>query len=146
MPKKQKNLKVKVFFNASVIIAGLISPKGGSAKLLSRVKRGKLDAVISEIIIDEVLRHALKIKIKRYILQKRINATFSNISESPDEKSVRKFGKIVTDLGDAHVLASCNELGVDYLVTLDKKHILVLKEKIRKYKIVTPGELLQILK
>lgn len=146
MPKKQENSKARVFFNASVIIAGLISPKGGSAKLLNMVKFGELNGEISEIIVDEISRHALKTKIKKHTLQKRMRDIFRNISDAPDKKSVRKFEKIVSDLGDAHVLASCAELDIDYLVTLDKKHLLALKDKIKKFRIMTPGEFLQVLK
>ena len=35
--------------------------------------------------------------------------------------------RIVIDDGDAHVLASCEKEKVDFLVTLDKKHLLILK-------------------
>ena len=143
MPKKRKSLKVKVFFNASVIIAGIRSPTGGSGKLLEMVNAGVLNGQISEIIVDEVLRHASKTKKKKEILEKQISTIFSNISETPKEVSVRGYGKIVTDLGDAHVLASCKELEVSYLITLDRKHLLVWKNKIKKFKIMTPGEFLQ---
>ncbi|MBI5123209.1 hypothetical protein HZA75_05110, partial [Candidatus Roizmanbacteria bacterium] len=45
----EKNLKTPiVFFNASVIIAGFISPTGGSAKLLQWTKENKITGVISE--------------------------------------------------------------------------------------------------
>lgn len=45
--------------------------------------------------------------------------------------------------GDSHVLASALELDVDYLVSLDKKHILALKGKIKKFAIVSPKELIE---
>ena len=141
--KKRKNLRKKVFFNASVIIAGILSPSGGSGKLLAMVKVGTLNGEISEIIVDEVLQHASKTKKKKDVLEKQIGTIFSNISEAPKEVSVRRYGKIVTDFGDAHVLASCKERGVDYLLTLDRKHLLILRDNIKDFKILTPGEFLE---
>lgn len=47
------------------------------------------------------------------------------------------------DQGDSHVLASALELDVDYLVSLDKKHILALKNKIKKFAIASPKELIE---
>ena len=53
----QKNINTPtVFFNASVIIAGFISINGVSAKLLGHIKENKIKGIISEIILDEVLR------------------------------------------------------------------------------------------
>ena len=59
---------------------------------------------------------------------------------------VKKYKSIVTDFDDAHLIASAQELKVDYLVSLDKKHILALKRKFKVAKIVNPGELIEILK
>lgn len=47
------------------------------------------------------------------------------------------------DEGDAHVLATCFENGISCLVTLDKKHLLVLKGKVKGLTILTPGELIK---
>lgn len=53
---------------------------------------------------------------------------------APSEKDVRKCGKRVIDEGDAHDL-----------ITLDKKHLLVLKGKVKGLTILTPGELIKML-
>ena len=57
---KKQFVQVIVFFNASVIIAGLRSPKGGSAKLLDCAKQKRITAIISNIIVNEVLKHQVK--------------------------------------------------------------------------------------
>lgn len=51
----------------------------------------------------------------------------------------------VIDEGDAHVLATCKEQNIKYLVTLDQKHLLILKGKINGLNILTPGELIKLL-
>lgn len=143
MPKKTT---VCVLFNASVILAGLKSPSGGSGKLLLWVKQGRIKGVISEIILDEVLRNAERVGFTRERVEKSTNDTFTQISPTPKEKIVEQFKEKVLDLGDAHVLASAKEKRVQFLVTLDKKHLLVLKDKIKIFKIVLPGQLIELLK
>lgn len=145
MPKNPQNLKLKVFFNASVILAGLKSPAGGSGEVLRWSKDHKIDGVISEIIADEAMRHAGKVGMKPAHIQLMIETIFSRIQMAPGKENVVRFSQIVIDPGDAHVLASCDEVKTDYLVTLDKKHLLILQNKIKWMKIVSPMELIRAL-
>lgn len=125
--------KPVVFFDASVIIAGLLNPLGGSGKIIRWVKEKKIIGLISVIIVEEVKRHIVKTDIESYFI----------VANPPSKRNVRKYNNIVIDQGDSHVLASALELGVDYLVSLDRKHILVLKDKIKKFLIVSPKELIE---
>lgn len=134
MSKKQKSSRKKVLFNASVIIAGHYSPNGGSGKLLGWVKSEKIEGIISETILDEVKRHIEKCP-----------DIFKTVSPAPNLISVKKYQKIVTDPGDAHLFTTAQETKADFLVSLDKKHVLILKDKIKKPKIVSPGELIESL-
>lgn len=133
--------KPLVFFNASVIIAAILSPKGGSAKVLNLVKKGKIKGIISEVIFNEVLRHSDKIKKSEEVLTKEILKFNFEIVKALNKLNL-KFEKIVFDRGDIHVLTSAYESKVKYLVTLDAKHILSLSDKIKDFKIVTPGQLI----
>jgi putative PIN family toxin of toxin-antitoxin system len=142
MKKKQKNLRPKVLFNASVVLAGIHSPKGGSAKVLKFIAQNKIEGIISEIIFDEILRHSAKLGIEKDKLAKVVVGLFKNFLPAPDLKLVDKYKKEVMDEGDCHVLASTEDAKADYLVTLDKKHLLVLKGKLKNVEIVTPGELI----
>ena len=143
MLKKVKNLKIKVLFNASVVLSGLRSPNGGSGKLLQLIDQGRIDGQISEIILDEILRHHKKLGISKRVVENNVHRLFSDILNAPNDKIVSTYKKVVVDEGDCHVLASCEEEKVKYLVTLDKKHLLVLKGKIKHLEIYTPGELLK---
>lgn len=142
MLRRQKKLKPKVLFNASVVLSGLNSPKGGSAKVLGYVKADKIHGVISEIILDEILRHSSKIGYTKEGLHEKCVGIFNKIERSPKPETVKKYKNIVIDEGDCHVLASAEEVGADYLVSLDKKHILILQNKFKNLKIVTPAELI----
>lgn len=141
------SFKVKtpiIFFNASVILAGIYSPKGGSAKILKYVKLGKIKGLISEIVFNEVIRNSSKIRKSKKDIEGYLKATLLKIVPPPSDFQVRKFEEVVTDIGDAHLIASAKSYSADFLVSLDKKHILILKNKIRKPKIVTPGELIEV--
>ena len=140
--KKNKKAPL-VFFNASVVIAGIKSPKGGSGKLLSWIKNKRIKGIISEIIRQEIIKNAPKINIRNKNLQTKTDQVFPVIIKEPDKKTVDQFLKIITDAGDAHVLASAQETKADFLVSLDKKHILILKRKIKNFQIISPGELIE---
>ncbi|OGG31349.1 putative toxin-antitoxin system toxin component, PIN family, partial [Candidatus Gottesmanbacteria bacterium RIFCSPLOWO2_01_FULL_46_9] len=135
---RRKNLKPRVFFNASVILSGLHSPSGGSGKLLALVKQKQISGIISEIILDEVLRHADKIGLKKTTVEKRILSLFTPVYPAPKHEFVQKYMYIVLDQGDAHVLASSHKTNADFLVTLDKKHLLILQNKMKATNIVSP--------
>lgn len=128
-----KRHKAVVLFNASVIIAGMYNPRGGSGKILKWVREKKIIGVASEVILNEVKRHVVKSEVDKLFL----------IISPPAEETVRKYNSIVADQGDSHVLASAAELEADYLVSLDKKHILALKDKIKRFTIVSPKELIE---
>jgi len=130
---KYKHHKPLVLFNASVVIAGLYNPSGGSGKILKWIKEKRVIGVISEIILDEVNKHIKSLNIEKTLL----------IVSPPAEEMIKNYLAIVVDPGDAHVLASAKELSVDYLVTHDKKHLLSIKEKIKDFKIVSTKELIE---
>ena len=132
-----------VFFNASVIMCGIKSPEGGSGKILSWVENKKIKGVISEIIRQEIIKNAQKIGISDKILLKKTDKIFPIVIKEPGQKTVDKFSKLIIDLGDTHVLASAQETKADFLVSLDKKHILILKNKVKNFLITSPGELIE---
>lgn len=132
-----------VFFNASVILSGLRSPSGGSAEILTWIQDKKIHGIVSETIVDEAIRNAYKLQLQPAEVEKRIHKIFFKIYPTPSSTQVKRYEHLVTDAGDAHVLASCKENSVDWLVTLDKKHLLILQNKIKWVKIVTPKELLE---
>lgn len=137
MPTKSN--KPTVFFNASVVLAGLYSPQGGSGKLLRWCQQGKLTGIISEIVLDEVSRNLGRLNLSADHLHA---VRYFQLVSPPPEKVVGRYYTVVLHRGDAHLLASAIETTAQYLVSLDQKHILSLKRKIRKPAIVSPKELI----
>lgn len=133
---------MKVLFNASVVLAGLYSTSGASGMLLDMVKTKKIKGVISELIFNEAVRHADKIGLGSKEIEEKILAVFENSVRAPDVNLVERYYGVTIDDGDAHVFASCEGEDCDILVSLDKKHILVLRGKIKNREILSPGELL----
>ena len=143
LKRKKSKRTLQVIFNASVILAGIHSPRGGSGKLLSWVKKKRITGYISEIILDELLRHNQKIGLTQTTLQYEVTKLFPSILSAPSETEVKKFYSVVSDHGDAHLFASCREKKIQYLVSLDKRHILCLKDKVKRIIIVSPKELIE---
>jgi len=95
--------------------------------------------MISEIVADEVQRHLNKLAIKKEKFLKTL--IYLEILPAPT-KLAPKYLNIVKDVGDAHLFTSAQQAGCDYLVSLDKKHVLSLKSKIKKFVIASPAELI----
>ena len=134
---------MRVLFNASVVLAGLRSKNGASGELLRLVKIGKIDGLISQIIFDEIIRHSEKLGLNpKSVTERVLNIFTKNIFKPPLEKTVETYYSKVSDPGDAHVLASYEEEHCDILITLDKKHLLILQGKIKGINIYSPGEFL----
>lgn len=138
----QKSDPPLVLFNASVILAGIRSPMGGSGKLLLWSVSGKIIGVASEIIVDEAMRNGPKIGVASQSVLEQIDKANITVYPAPKASIVGRFEKLVVDGGDAHVLASAQEQRVNFLVTLDKKHLLILQKDIRQFAIISPGELI----
>lgn len=136
----------KVLFNASVVLAGIKSPAGASGVLLDMAGKRQVAGVVSELILSEVMRHVGKLGLSGNEVEKKVLETFAYIMQAPQVKIVDKYlGKVIDD-GDAHILASAEAEECEVLVTLDKKHLLVLAGKISGLEILSPGQLLQRLK
>lgn len=142
---KKSPIPIIVFFNASVIIACLRSPKGGSAKLLDFAKQRRISALASNIIVNEVLKHQAEISLNHEQIINFLEKRFHIIHE-PSKRLTERYNSLVEDKGDVHVIASAKETEAHFLVTLDRKHILSIKNKVEDFKIVTPGELIAILR
>lgn len=113
-----------IFLDASVILSGLASPTGGSGKLLTAAKQQKLKLLATPLVIEEVVRHIDKLHIAPDQLHRLLTAKIVQLLANPNEEMIQKFRRIVKDPDDAHVLAGAALSGANFLLSLDKKHIL----------------------
>ncbi|OGH19975.1 MAG: putative toxin-antitoxin system toxin component, PIN family [Candidatus Levybacteria bacterium RIFCSPHIGHO2_02_FULL_37_13] len=137
---------MRVFFDASVIIAALLSPTGGSSMLLQHIKSKVFIGITSQTVLEEILEKDKPKKLKRSyekIGQFIVNSGLI-IRESITAEEIEPFKDYVEE-EDAHLFAGALLTKCAYLVSLDKKHVVRpdIKKKFLPLRIVTPKELLE---
>ena len=140
--------RATLFFDASVLVAGSHSQEGGSALLLDACKAGGFTAQLTFLIILEAL-HTLE----RNFPQRSLSRFYGYIVEVnwdilsvPSEDVLHKYAPFI-HTKDLHVLAASVEAGSEFLLTLDRKHILAAAEAVEDanlpFRILTPGDFIQ---
>ena len=137
----------RVFLDTSVLFAATLSSTGASREIISLGLAGRLTLVLSDYVIEE-LRGALKRKAPESVsaVDDFLQALeFENVRPSKREVlSVAEY----TELKDAPVVAAAVKARVDYLVSLDRRH-LVDRPEVEDgsgLRIVLPGDLLHLLR
>ena len=137
---------MRVFFDASVIIAALLSPTGGSSLLLQYIKTGIIVGITSQTVLEEVLDEDKPKRLKRSYeeIGKFIAQSGLVVRESITIKEIAPY-KDDVDEEDAHLFAGALLTKCSHLVSLDKKHVVRpdIKKKFLPLRIVTPKELLE---
>lgn len=144
--KRSRKTIPRVLFNASVILSGLRSPQGGSGVLLASVAKRTIRGVVSETIVDEVLQNSHKAGYTKERAQETCDALFSPILPAPSVTKTRQYEHVLRDANDTHLFASYDQAGCNYLVSLDKPHILSLQGMLKGKIILAPAELLEALR
>jgi predicted nucleic acid-binding protein len=121
-----------LFFDASVLVAGTHSPEGGSALLLEACKASGFRAQTTFLILLEAL-HALRgfpqeSFSRFYHLLMEINWELLPV---PSEEKLRKYCQYINPK-DVHVLAAAVEGKAEFLITLDRRHILAASEAVKE--------------
>ena len=136
----------RVFFDASIIIAALLSKTGGSSLLFQYIKRGRIIGITSQTAIDETLEEdkPKRIKKSKEEIEQFIAHSGLVVRESITLEEIAPYKDLV-EVEDAHLIAGAKLTRCTHLVTLDKKHL--LREDIQKrflpLLIVSPKELLE---
>ncbi len=136
----------RVFFDASIIIAALLSKTGGSSLLFQYIKIGRINGITSQTAIDETLEEEKPERIKRSKeeIEQFIAHSGLVVRESITLEEIAPYKDLVA-VEDAHLIAGAKLTKCTHLVTLDKKHL--LREDIQKrflpLRIVSPKELLE---
>jgi len=137
---------IKAFADASVIIASIISPTGGSRELLKRHTHGEIQLVVNLYVLLEAKRNlAQKSPHNVGNVDMLVDLLALDIIEVSADfvKEVAEY----TEMKDAPVVAGAIMGQCQYLLTYDKQHLLG-KSEIAAHSgliIATPGDLLQSL-
>ena len=141
------NRHTTLFFDASVLVAGAHSPDGGSGLLLAACKAGGFRAQTTFLILLEAL-HALS-GFPRGSLR-RFNRLLIEVNWElltvPSGKTLQEYSRYI-DPKDVHVLAAAVEGEAQFLLTLDRRHILAASEAIKRANlpiaILRPGDFIR---
>ena len=132
---------IRAFIDSSVIFSASYSGHGYSRDIILLAIRGELQLVISKLVLAET---ALNLEKEGSYLVNLLGLIVENIPFEyvhPTKKEVLLASKYVL-LKDAAIVAAAKKAKVDYLITLDKKHLLG-KPNIARFigaDIVTPKE------
>jgi putative PIN family toxin of toxin-antitoxin system len=143
-------MQTKVFIDASVVIAAVLSDSGGSALIFKLAKKKYVDIILTERVVQEA-HNSLN---KKYGSESVLNlfnllTEFkSNIKSSPKDNECLKYQELIMDEKDCHILAGADKYQTKYLLTLDKKHFFTAKLQAANlpFLILTPGDFLQELR
>lgn len=135
---------MRVYFDASVIIAAFLSPFGGSAKLLIYRKLGVIIGITSQTVVEEVLEKSEKLQKSREELENFVAESGLVVFRSIEPNDMSLYGGWV-DSEDTHLIAGAKLTKCTHLVTLDKKHLLRpdIQKKCLPLIILSPKELLE---
>jgi len=135
---------IRAFIDASVLIAACYSSSGASREIILQAIRGNASLVISELVIQET---------ERNLANKAPNAlpAFHQFLDAVSFEFVRPTKQQILQaaayiaLKDAPIVAAAKRAQVDYLVSLDRRHLVGLPEVAQKsgLRIVLPNQFLE---
>ena len=136
---------MRLFVDASVLIAAAASPEGGSALLVEICRAKKASALLTRLVLREAERNIRDKLDERALLRfyELIADLEAEIIPFPAAADLEAAAEVV-DAKDAHVLAGARAGQATHLVTLDRKHFLHEKQRQGILPIIacTPGELI----
>jgi hypothetical protein len=139
--------KPRVFLDSNVIFSGLYSPRGSPALILEHFVAGDISVVVSQQVLEEVVR-TIKKKLPDAlpILKRLLMSTPPEVTSDPPLEAIKRRKKKLS-IADASVLEAAITARPDYFITgdnhfLDDPH---LSEDTGLH-IITPTGFLKILK
>jgi predicted nucleic acid-binding protein len=137
-----------LFFDASVLVAGAHSETGGSALLLEACKLGGFTAQVTSLVVVEAT-HVLERDFPYRSLARLYDLLAGidwHLLAVPAGERLETYASLI-DAKDIHVLAAAVEGESDFLLTLDRKHILAAAERVEEaglpIQILTPGDFIR---
>lgn len=136
----------QVFLDANVYFAGSVSPSGASRVILELARRGKIKVFASRLALHEAERNLVQKADPKAVtyFHQFLKKTSIRVIPTPPERILERYESYIHPK-DVPILAAAIEWGVDFLITLDRRHFLTPKvlSLQGKTKIGTPGIFLQ---
>jgi predicted nucleic acid-binding protein len=114
----------RVFLDTSVLFAAVLSETGGSRLILKLGESGAVGLWVGSRVLKEaeavLNRKAAQSKSTFALL---LDQAEVSVGPSPDQAALSQARAVVTYPSDAHILGEALAAEVDYLVSLDRKHL-----------------------
>lgn len=141
-------MTIRLFIDASVLFSAAYSSTGASREIIRRALRDEVKLVVSQYVLDEARRNLARKAAEKVALFEAFLGVL-NLEEiaHPDENVVTEVEAYTVEK-DAPVVAAAISADVDYLVSLDSKHLVDVPDVAAKsgLKIVLPGTIVQQLR
>jgi len=140
---------LRALLDAIVLFSATYSDVGGSRELVRQAIRGTFQPITCPYVLEEARRNIETTAPDLMELHGFIASSLSDyiqVVEDPESALVKEVEDYVVPK-DAPVVAAALSASADYLVTLDRKHL--LKESVRQrsgLNILTPGDFLRELR
>lgn len=138
---------MRVFIDASVLFSACYSDRGASFEIFRLCLQGDLQLAISDFVLEEVRRNlAAKSPESLRLFETFRNAANMEVVNPSRAQVIEAAG--YTELKDAPVVAAARLAGVDYLVSLDRRHLVDRPEVARRsgLDIVLPETVLHVIR
>jgi putative PIN family toxin of toxin-antitoxin system len=130
--------------DTNVLFSALYSDKGPAGEILDYFINGKLNVVVSQQVLEELIRN-IKVKLPQAlpVFQSLLVNAPPMIIKNPSSMEIAEWGKVI-NFEDAGILASAVSVQADYLLTGDR-HFFENPQIARKsgLRIVTPAQFLK---
>jgi predicted nucleic acid-binding protein len=140
--------RTTIFFDASVLVAGAHSAQGGSGLLLEACRLRGFVAQTTFLVVLEAF-HALERNFPPTSMARFYTHLVEiewDILPVPPEEMLLKYAALI-NAKDLHVLAAAVVGGSDFLLTLDRRHILTAAPAVEDaripIRILTPGDFIR---
>lgn len=134
----------RVFIDSSVLIAASYSSTGASREIIRQAIRGTVALVISDLVLEETRRNLAHKAPEALPPFETFLETVTFEIVRPTKRQILQASQY-TALKDAPIVAAARRGQVDYLVSLDRRHLVGVPEVARRsgLRIVLPEELLR---
>lgn len=135
---------MRVIVDTNILLSALINPHGLPAQLIDSWRGARFQLVTSRDQLLELGGVARRPQLRKYIVPARVGRFINDLRALAEVASRLPHVDRSRDPGDNFLLAMAQASGADYLVTGDKRDVLVLETHERTH-IVTTRRFLEIL-
>ena len=135
---------MRVIVDTNILLSALIIPNGLPAQLIDAWRGARFDLITSRDQLLELGEVARRPELRKYIVPPRVGRFINDLRELAEVLSRLPRVDSSRDPRDNFLLAMAEASGADYLVTGDKRDVLVL-EMHNRTRIVTTRQLLAVL-